>query len=394
MAAAPAWPPRLPRAARCGRRAGAAACTRYAARPRGPARWVYRRLPATLYTLTPSARRSAAGLGTGSGAGQGDRPRLGSRTWRTTCSTSRSTSAPAGAAARTCRSASARTCHTCQVERRPRTTPPSRRRHVPTSRVAGRRCWPARCRRCPDSAVTAMRAVDGAVAAEDGGGFAAPGLALLGFRAGFVLGVAGLQGGLLGQLDGLDRGRRPAVVGLERGARAARRISIAARRDDHAVVSARGSTRRSRGPAASGRAVVVRAARGWSGRTVSRRAGRQLGLQAGVVPLGGADGGFEQHPAVDGEPPAGSLRTVWTLLETATWVCRSGSPARESRWVNAAATRPRVSTCRDAVLPAAGEQRVAAPARPMASATAAWCAASICCGHRRRRDRPQRGDDS
>ena len=26
---------------------------------------------------------------------------------------------------------------------------------------------------------------------------------------------------------------------------------------------------------------------------------------------------------------------VATLLEMATWVCRSGSPARESRWVNA-----------------------------------------------------------
>ena len=33
-----------------------------------------------------------------------------------------------------------------------------------------------------------------------------------------------------------------------------------------------------------------------------------------------------------------------TLLEMATWVCRSGSPARESRWVNAAAIRPSVST--------------------------------------------------
>jgi hypothetical protein len=37
---------------------------------------------------------------------------------------------------------------------------------------------------------------------------------------------------------------------------------------------------------------------------------------------------------------------VCTLLATATWVCRSGSPARLSRWVNAAATRPRTLTCR------------------------------------------------
>src|SRR5215212_9503733 len=37
---------------------------------------------------------------------------------------------------------------------------------------------------------------------------------------------------------------------------------------------------------------------------------------------------------------------VWTLFATATWVCRSGSPARLSRWVNATATRPRTLTCR------------------------------------------------
>jgi integrase len=34
------------------------------------------------------------------------------------------------------------------------------------------------------------------------------------------------------------------------------------------------------------------------------------------------------------------------LFATATWVCRSGSPARLSRWVNAVATRPRTLTCR------------------------------------------------
>jgi hypothetical protein len=37
---------------------------------------------------------------------------------------------------------------------------------------------------------------------------------------------------------------------------------------------------------------------------------------------------------------------VCTLCATATWVCRSGSPARLSRWVNATATRPRTLTCR------------------------------------------------
>ena len=34
------------------------------------------------------------------------------------------------------------------------------------------------------------------------------------------------------------------------------------------------------------------------------------------------------------------------MFATATWVCRSGSPARLSRWVNAVATRPRTLTCR------------------------------------------------
>ena len=36
----------------------------------------------------------------------------------------------------------------------------------------------------------------------------------------------------------------------------------------------------------------------------------------------------------------------WLLLLTARCVCRSGSPARLSRWVNSAATSPRTSICR------------------------------------------------
>ena len=67
---------------------------------------------------------------------------------------------------------------------------------------------------------------------------------------------------------------------------------------------------------------------------------------------------------------------VWTLFATATWVCRSGSPARESRWVNATATSPRVSTCRTPPVPSrvnsADRSRNAS-----ASETAAWCAFSI-----------------
>jgi len=42
------------------------------------------------------------------------------------------------------------------------------------------------------------------------------------------------------------------------------------------------------------------------------------------------------RPSIDNHRPP----RVCTLFATATWVCRSGSPARESRWVNAAATYP------------------------------------------------------
>ncbi len=39
------------------------------------------------------------------------------------------------------------------------------------------------------------------------------------------------------------------------------------------------------------------------------------------------------------------------MFATATWVCSCGSPARESRWVNAVATRPRTFTCRTPLVP-------------------------------------------
>src|SRR5215203_6185161 len=47
---------------------------------------------------------------------------------------------------------------------------------------------------------------------------------------------------------------------------------------------------------------------------------------------------------------------VCTLFATATWVCRSRSPARLSQWVNAVATRPRTLTCRMPLWPGPGEQ--------------------------------------
>ena len=49
------------------------------------------------------------------------------------------------------------------------------------------------------------------------------------------------------------------------------------------------------------------------------------------------------RPSIDSQRPS----RVCTLFAIATWVCRSGSPARLSRWVNAVATRPRtlISGC-------------------------------------------------
>ncbi len=79
--------------------------------------------------------------------------------------------------------------------------------------------------------------------------------------------------------------------------------------------------------------------------------------------------------SVNHRPP--SSGNDWTLLDTTTWVCRSGSPVRESRWSNAAATNPVTGTCRMPPLPtrvnATSRSSIARVAR-----TASWCAASTC----------------
>ena len=71
----------------------------------------------------------------------------------------------------------------------------------------------------------------------------------------------------------------------------------------------------------------------------------QVPLERGVVGLRGGDLGLV-HAAGRRSPATSPSERVWTLFATATWVCRSGSPARESRWVNAVATRPRTLTWR------------------------------------------------
>ena len=110
--------------------------------------------------------------------------------------------------------ASARTCQTCQVERRACISSRTRVRGVPhPRRIHGRWLVPRGRRTGPWRTMAATPCG----AAEDLLGLLAPGGALLGQGARFVLGVAGLQGGLLGQLDRLHHGRRAPVVGLERG---------------------------------------------------------------------------------------------------------------------------------------------------------------------------------
>ena len=79
------------------------------------------------------------------------------------------------------------------------------------------------------------------------------------------------------------------------------------------------------------------------------------------------------------------------MLETAAWVCRSGSPERASRWVNCAITSPRTGTWATPLAPV----RVNAHSRSNQSsvdATAASCAARIAVGEVAVGDRPQRRD--
>ena len=154
--------------------------------------------------------------------------------------------------------------------------------------------------------------------------------------AGFVFGVAGLQGGLLGQLQRFDRGRWSAVDHLE---------------VDRELAAADVDAGAAGGPARVQSWVdaddlpdrpLPRVGVGPFGEPDPEAVAEVL-LQRGVVGFRRRDVGLEQiRPSMDSQRPS----RVCTLLATATWVCRSGSPARLSRWVNAAATRPRTSTCR------------------------------------------------
>ena len=185
--------------------------------------------------------------------------------------------------------------------------------------------------------------------------------ALLGFGAGFVLGVAGLQGGLLGQLDRLDRGRRPAVLGLELRPPArpgGRRSGPGGSTRPWRVLGHADDLADARLPAAAAAAASERSLKVSPSRRCSSASRRVLyRSEAVTVALNSTRPSTASH-----RPGVPSAFRTRTLLETATWVCRSGSPARESRWSNAAAIRPVVSSCCTPSRAAAGVDRRPAPA--------------------------------
>jgi hypothetical protein len=103
--------------------------------------------------------------------------------------------------ARTQRSASARRCQVCQVERSRWTTATTRFAAFSSHARVGTTLARDRVEGGVD------HGLDAGFAAENLAGLRPPVRSLLGQGAGFVLGVAGLQGGLLGEGDRLNRGR-------------------------------------------------------------------------------------------------------------------------------------------------------------------------------------------
>jgi hypothetical protein len=147
----------------------------------------------------------------------------------------------------------------------------------------GKRCLHHRC--------------DGGPSAEQRCRFVQPCRALLGAGSGFVFGVAGLQGRLLGQVQRFDRGRRSTMIFLELdGEFAAADVDVGAAGGPALVQSGidtddlpdrplhRVGVGPFREPHPQGLTQVL----------FERRV---VGLRRGNV-------GFEQHPAVDGQPPS------------------------------------------------------------------------------------------
>ena len=132
--------------------------------------------------------------------------------------------------------------------------------------------------------------------AERCGGLGMPGGALLGQGAGFVFGVPGLQGRLLRQLQRLHRGRRPTMITLKPGRQYTlpvldqhppRRPPLVQRRVNTDDLTHRPLTQLRVGSIGEPHPQPV----------------AEMMLQGSVISLRRSHGGFEQHPAVDRQPP-------------------------------------------------------------------------------------------
>ena len=131
--------------------------------------------------------------------------------------------------------------------------------------------------------------------AERFGGLGMPGGALLGQGAGFVFGVPGLQGGLLRQLQRLHRRRRPTMITLKPG----RQLTLPIL-DQHPPGRPTLVQRRVHTDDLPHRPLTR--IRVGSIREPHPQPVAEMMLQGGVVGLRRSHGGFEQHPAVNGQP--------------------------------------------------------------------------------------------
>ena len=208
----------------------------------------------------------------------------------TSSSTSRSTLSVVMSAARTWRCASARTCQLCQVERRSSTAASTF-----SAVAATHSAFTSGLVVEIGLSVLLIMAWTASRSAERFGGLGVPGGALLGQRAGFVLGVPGLQGGLLRQLHRLHRRRRPTMITLKLGRQYTlpvldqhppRRPTLVQRRVHTDDLTHRPLTQVSVRPIGEPHPQPV----------------AEMVFQGGVVGLRRRHGGFEQHPSVDGQP--------------------------------------------------------------------------------------------
>ena len=123
------------------------------------------------------------------------------------------------------------------------------------------------------------------------------------------------------------------------------RDSIAIRRDDHAVIKSVDM------PTISRIGRLLRPSTGTSANRSDSRcprwASRRVLYSSEAATVNRCTG----WPSRASQRMTPLASTVATLLEIATWVCRSGSPARESRWVKAAPRSPVVSTWATPLVP-------------------------------------------